>query len=327
MTTYVLGAAASVHAGYPLCSELWPKMSVWVVETQSPDSDFRKAIDEIATLSGPVADIESVLTDVDLGQGAFQALEKGVRWKTMGTIRRCVRAYFKSIHDSHRGAALYEAFARTVNKGDVVLTFNYDTALENELIRAGKFCVREGYGFPAKWDGLDSEVKVLKPHGSINWIALLFGGRRNSFQSADSLGRQPYIDNNDSALTKYPNRVLDNSFPGGGVTDGATTLVLPTHEKRFSVRTSLGNEWSSFYQFLWSEAARSLELSNRIVIIGYSLPKADCMSRSVLLWSANRRAEVLICSGSSSSSIRTEFEDHGFWRALEGGTFEEFLGK
>ncbi len=148
MTTYVLGAAASVHAGYPLCSELWPKMSVWVVETQSPDSDFRKAIDEIATLSGPVADIESVLTDVDLGQGAFQALEKGVRWKTMGTIRRCVRAYFKSIHDSHRGAALYEAFARTVNKGDVVLTFNYDTALENELIRAGKFCVREGYGCP-----------------------------------------------------------------------------------------------------------------------------------------------------------------------------------
>jgi hypothetical protein len=261
-----------------------------------------------------------------LGQGAFQALEESVRWKIMGTIRRCVRAYFKSIHDSHHEAALYEAFARSADDGDVVVTFNYDTALENELIRAGKFCVRDGYGFPAKWDEPDSKVKVLKPHGSINWIALLFGGSPKFGQSDNSLG-QPYIDNNDSALSSYPSRVLDKSFPGGGVTNGAVTLVLPTHEKRFSVRTSLGAEWSSFYQSLWSKAAESLERSDRVVIIGYSLPKPDRMSRSVLLWSANRRAEVLICSGSSSSSIRAEFEDHGFWRALEGGTFEEFLDK
>jgi hypothetical protein len=327
MTTYMLGAGASSHAGYPLCSELWPNMAAWAIETEPPDPGFRKAIDEIATLTGPVADIESVLTDVDLGQGAFQALEESDRWKIMGTIRRCVRAYFKSIHDGHREAALYEAFARTVTRGDVVVTFNYDTALEDELIQAGKFRVRDGYGFPAKWDEHYSDVTVLKPHGSINWIALLFGGSLKSGQSDNSLGRQPYVDNNDSVLTGYPNRVLDNSFQGGPVTDGATTLVLPTHKKRFSVRTSLGDEWSSFYHSLWSKAAESLERSERIVIIGYSLPKADRMSRSVLLWSANRRAELLICSGSASSSIRADFEDHGFWHALEVGTFEQFLGK
>ncbi|MBZ5670795.1 MAG: SIR2 family protein [Acidobacteriia bacterium] len=327
MTTYVLGAGASSHAGYPLCSELWPKMAAWAIETESPDSGFRKAIDEIATLSGPVADIESVLTEVDLGQGAFETLEESDRWKIMGTIRRCVRAYFKSIHDSRPQAPLYTSFAKTIRKGDVVVTFNYDTALEDELIRAGKFRVRDGYGFPAIWDEPDSDITVLKPHGSINWIALLFGGSPKSGQSDNSLGRHPYIDNIDSALTTYPNRLLDNSFPGGGVTDGATTLVLPTHGKRFSVRTSLGDEWSSFYQSMWYKVAESLEHSDRVVIIGYSLPKADRMSRSVLLWSTNRRAEVLICSGSSSSSIRAEFEDHGFWRALEVGTFEQFLGK
>ena len=302
-------------------------MVTWVVENESLDSEFRKAIDEVAALNGTVSDIESVLTDIDLGQRAFHGLEERDRRKITGRIRRCVGAYFKSIHDSHPQAALYTTFARIVDKGDAVLTFNYDTAIENELIREGKFRVRDGYGFSAKWDEPDCDVKVLKPHGSINWIGLLFGGSTKSGQSNNSHGPQPFIDNTDLTLTGYPSRVLDNSFPGGGVNNGTPTLVLPTYEKRFSVRTSSGDEWAPFYQSLWSQAAESLQRADKIVIIGYSLPKADRMSRAVLLWSANRRAEVLICSGSRNSSIRGEFENHGFWRALEMGTFEQFLGK
>jgi hypothetical protein len=102
--------------------------------------------------------------------------------------------------------------------------------------------------------------------------------------------------------------------------------VLPTLEKRFSVSTSLGNEWISFYEWLWSQAANYLQASDRIVVMGYSLPAADRRSRAVLLHGANKRAEVVVCCAASNENIRREFEDHGFWRVGGVLTFEHFLG-
>lgn len=328
MTTFVLGAGASRHAGYPLCSELWPKMAAWVIETAPPDSESRKTIDQITALNGPVTDIEAVLTDLDLGRGVFSAFEEDDRTKITVTIRRCIRAYFKSIHNRCHEAALYLAFAPLVSKSDLIVTLNYDTALENALIQEGKFRVRNGYGFPADWGEPESDITVLKPHGSINWIASLFGGRSSgTFGAVDSLGSRPFVDNVDSVLSTYPDRVLDNSFAGGGVTDSAVTLILPTYDKRFYVKTGVGEEWRLFYHSLWLQAAESLERSARIVIIGYSLPKGDRMARSVLLWNTNKRAEVQIYSGSANFSIRTEFQQHGFWHVFEMGRFEHFLGR
>ena len=117
MTTYVLGAGASHHAGYPLCSELWPKMAAGLInQPEATEPEFRVAIDEILALNGPVTDIEAVLTDLDLGQGAFHGLEEDHRRKITGTIRRCIRAYLIHIHSEQDAAALYAAFAKVVTK-------------------------------------------------------------------------------------------------------------------------------------------------------------------------------------------------------------------
>jgi hypothetical protein len=51
-TTYVLGAGASWHAGYPLCSELWPRMAMWVLESHDQNTEYRQAIDAIISLNG-----------------------------------------------------------------------------------------------------------------------------------------------------------------------------------------------------------------------------------------------------------------------------------
>jgi hypothetical protein len=149
MTTYVLGAGASRHAGYPLCSELWSAMAIWVVESQPHASEYRQAIDAVAVLHGPVADTERVFTDLVLGEGAFRALTDNQRKKLEGRIRRCLRDYFKSLSDQQHKASQYELFANKIEPGDVVVTFNYDVSLENELIRAHRFRVRNGYGFEA----------------------------------------------------------------------------------------------------------------------------------------------------------------------------------
>ena len=108
MTTYVLGAGASLHAGYPLCSELWAAMALWVIESQPQDSEYRQAIDIVAVLHGPVVDTEHTFTDLDLRQGAFRSLTEDQRNKLSGRIRRCLRAYFKSVCDQRRKASQYE---------------------------------------------------------------------------------------------------------------------------------------------------------------------------------------------------------------------------
>jgi hypothetical protein len=331
MTTYVLGAGASFHAGYPLCSQLWARMVMWVVETQPPGSELRQAIDVVATLNGPVGDVESVFTDLDLGRGPFGALTEDQRKRTRRGIRLCLRGLLKSICEAHGPAPLYEDFANRVEKGDIVVTFNYDVSLESELIRAGhKFRVRNGYGssFRANWDEPESDVIVLKPHGSINWIGRLFEGVRAGYFGVlhSSLGPRPFVDNRDSVLPGYPSSVLDREFENGGETDPSVTLVLPTYEKRFSVTTSVDDEWTGFYESLWSQAAESLQRSDSIVIVGYSMPAADRRSRALLLWSANKRADVTICCASSSATMKAQFESHGFWRVRDAGTFEDLFG-
>jgi len=96
MTTYVLGAGASYHAGYPLCAALWAEMTFWAIESQ-PDPTYRQAIDTVVALNGPVTDVEEMFTNLDNGRGVFQALAESQRAGLEGAIRRCLKNYFKFI--------------------------------------------------------------------------------------------------------------------------------------------------------------------------------------------------------------------------------------
>ena len=143
---------------------------------------------------------------------------------------------------------MYAALAELVVPSDAIVTFNYDVALEQKLIegREVKFRVKDGYGFEAKWSEPESPLKVLKLHGSVNWIALLFGGTPGFGAAHTSLGHRPFVDNSDAALPNYPSRVLGEDFRRGGVAPGSISLILMTHDKRYSVTTSLGEEWAHY---------------------------------------------------------------------------------
>lgn len=67
--------------------------------------------------------------------------------------------------------------------------------------------------------------------------------------------------------------------------------------------------------------------SDKIIIIGYSMPRADEAARMLLFNTANKDATITICSGSKSAAIRDEFASHGFtWlETFRNGLFEEFL--
>jgi len=71
----------------------------------------------------------------------------------------------------------YDQFAKNiVQRGDVIIAFNYDDSLERELKRADKGDVSQGYGFQIGDIEKASPRRVLKLHSSINWLVSIFNG-------------------------------------------------------------------------------------------------------------------------------------------------------
>src|SRR5260370_22100978 len=75
MTTYIFGAGASVHAGYPLTKALWPRLVAYA-HSEIASSTMLRAIETIRALYGPVSDIEATLTALDRGDAGFQRSEE-----------------------------------------------------------------------------------------------------------------------------------------------------------------------------------------------------------------------------------------------------------
>lgn len=220
------------------------------------------------------------------------------------------------------------ALAKELTRGDAIVTFNYDVALEIELIRAKRFRVRDGYGFDADWNEPNSDVKLLKLHGSINWTGEIAGPRPGSISAGGIRLLGPYVDNRQSLLPEYASVILDNTCSGrGGITDQSITMILPTHWKRFGVETSLGDEWGRVYQRLWNEAHELVAGADRIVIIGYSMPRADELAAQLLLGRSDKDVRLSNCCGKATGDVDQRFRDAGFTciERIGDPTFDGYL--
>jgi hypothetical protein len=219
MRTFIFGAGTSFHAGYPLASKLWHEMERWARATFDESHNFRAAVEQMNAEFDLSKSFELVLTDLDnrieplcskrqassaadfVNSTTPESLKEWiglVHLKAM--VRDMIPRFFNSL--SSHAAESYMRFAHDVlTEGDVVITFNYDLALDRELKRSGKWDIANGYGFaigditPANLP--DSPCKLLKLHGSVNWVGEPFQGTRG-FRQVDlanlSLGHRPTID-------------------------------------------------------------------------------------------------------------------------------------
>ena len=198
MTVYVFGAGASHHAGYPLAGELWNQLSAWV-RGGGPECDpYRDGIAELNQLYGDLANFEEILTELDdCPPGSHAAaLNKTYLGLLRSNVRNCLPEYFNTIRQ--RPALLYDQFARErVRAGDLIITFNYDLACEQALKTVGRWEISDGYGFQVATNVVpSSKVKVLKLHGSTDWVWLLFAGLKpGGFVQmyGDALSNRPVI--------------------------------------------------------------------------------------------------------------------------------------
>lgn len=240
-----------------------------------------------------------------------------VGWKALisgywspSDLRSAIADFFSRVP---RRADLYRQLAEQKMKhGDVVITFNYDVALERELKLAGVWDLSNGYGFeifPPKRS--PSPVPVLKLHGSVNWAKCMGGaGLRAGFPFDKPVAIMPP----DLIDLGYDGQV-DAGFWAGGV--DRPNLILPGKEKRFE---------PDLFDPLWSQAELSLRRASELVVVGYSFPEADKRATELILRRTNRRAKVIVCRRMDGARICDNFRSLGFTSVTDADSFESWLG-
>jgi hypothetical protein len=287
------------------------------------------AVESVNQMFDTSLPFELLLTELDKRiQSPRDIYEKAGLPVIRGQIQQLVCRFFDSIRSYD--AILYEAFSREVlNPGDIVVTFNYDLALDRELQRSGKWSAKDGYGFALNLSAQHcSPCKLYKLHGSTNWIAQILSGLRPGGFSMGTLGtpflgHRPVIPTSD--LEFLGAAVVDPQFQGtGGYQPG---LIMPAAEKKFYFETSVGREWKPFWDSLWEQAGEGIASAEAVYIIGYSLPEYDHRARQLLLGAARRTCDFSISCRCDSGRIMSVFQEAGFTRAhLDGdGSFEHWL--
>ncbi|WP_183792992.1 SIR2 family protein, partial [Tunturiibacter gelidoferens] len=140
--------------------------------------------------------------------------------------------------------AIYKKLVQNfLRKRDTVVSFNYDTVFERSLPKNFR------WHYESIQDGTSS-LRVLKPHGSINWE-----------------------DSNPIRVTKEPERAL---------------IVAPTHLKFIQTGHQSSGEFlgyldhSSGIEDVWRLMEKEMRDAKALVFIGYSFPLADLYFSSIL---------------------------------------------
>lgn len=330
-TTFVFGAGASLHAGYPLASTMGEALLDFMLKSsnQLQQDAARFLIDTF----GKSPNFEDLITAVQRRISSLKGLqapdarvERSRHGNSLGALRDSLREWFREIH-TKPAPANAEFADRLLQPGDVVITFNYDDSLERELKRTDKWDISRGYGFPLDAADHSSNVLMLKLHGSINWLVSIFGGARGGStgvsSDGSSLGRLPVIHQADLAYLGYQ-EFAGHTYPGGGA---FPCLILPGRTKDFFYDTSLGREYTEFWDLLWSHATEAVRQSDEIVLCGYSLLPVDERACDLLLQKPRKETHVLIVSGSQSGRIADDYRTAGFRNVgtFKGGRFEDWV--
>ena len=160
-----------------------------------------------------------------------------------------------------------------LDRGDTILTFNYDLLIEESFGPSPVWTPREGYGdnvhgitnawckrwFKAKGipNNRRAKISLLKLHGSVNW----------------SLYKTNHI--------RLKDRPFVVRMRGSSPMPETVSILAPGWNKRIDKNP---------YRQLWREARLKLERCKTIIIIGYSLPEADLLAKALFAEVVRSRA-------------------------------------
>ena len=192
---------------------------------------------------------------------------------TLNRISTVLELIARTISEALKGPSCrkHKKLAMSMSPGDIIFSYNYDLLMDNALYDVGNFNdlgylisfyrkLKEG-----KWTKTEenaSEIVLVKLHGSLNWV------RCNICGSTLMLHQQKTGNwNNFISYSRYkcPKCRANSQYE--------RLLVPPLLTKNYADRD---------INYLWFEAARLLKNVKKIVVIGYSLPKIDIASETLL---------------------------------------------
>jgi len=166
-----------------------------------------------------------------------------------------------------RSSKIHQQLLNTLKRGDTILTFNYDTVIEESMPESDSlWAPKGGYGVQVTGLTLDwakrwlrdhqversqeAEIDLLKLHGSLNW------GQYKTSTAAVRLKPRPYV----IRMGRY--------MP---VSERALFLP-PGWHKRVDRNP---------YNTIWQQARLKLDKCATLMIVGYSLPETDLIARAL----------------------------------------------
>jgi hypothetical protein len=297
---FILGAGFSKPAGFPLGPELLEDVRIRVrnvFRRSGWDGALEEEIDEWRQLyPGKPLNLESVLAYSHrkhfLGViGSEEYFNHGSR--SIVEVRQAIQTILTE-RLPKRAPLLYREFANQLTPYDVVLTFNYDTLLEQSLEEINK-----PFSLTPEW-WLDTEsgvaesyswpqfVDIIKLHGSIDWYDKsdydqkreYFSGQRlevpdsdplfgpNKSVPTESLARGRVKEGQGTELLTRVFRVPDHSshYPFAQSWEVVPFLLPPAYDKLLG---------SDPIRDLWQNMHLTQDSYSAIVVIGYSMPSYD----------------------------------------------------
>ncbi|MBI4588454.1 MAG: hypothetical protein HY725_06415 [Candidatus Rokubacteria bacterium] len=162
--------------------------------------------------------------------------------------------------DDRRVRLVLERWTRFVAPGDTIISFNWDLLHETALYRVNKWHYADGYGFVSADapTGVQSPIKILKLHGSVNWA------QQNEQDREPAIEQKGYF---------FPGAI---DGPGiyqkaAGQWNEGRFLIIPTYLKDMASNTLLLS--------LWNQAADALIDATDWIVIGFQLHPADALAR------------------------------------------------
>jgi hypothetical protein len=308
---YILGAGFSASAGLPLASELWQQifdrasghdksLRMSHFDTDIEDFILYKKRSFGQSIKREEINFEEFLGYLDLE--FHLGLRGSDTWSSDGNETQVIvktligKILTERTPSVRKIPDLYLRFAEKLRPGDTVLTFNYDLLLERALQRVGvpfrlfptryKTIDRFGGG---TIDPKDSEVVIIKLHGSVDWFdrqKYLDTNKLSGvaapvtdpvFNSPLNLRTTPLADGprpHDDPL-KEMHRVIDieKLYADPPFFLSTPAIILPSTQKAVFAR--------QFRDFWWGMGATG-SMNFNMAIIGYSLPEHDQYAHQVI---------------------------------------------
>jgi hypothetical protein len=209
-------------------------------------------------------------------------------------------------NDPHKSCPNHRALIRLIKPGDTILNFNYDSLADDALLH---FCPHwhpvTGHGFkfddvfggalPNKAKVFQSQVMLLKPHGSVTF-------------------RYKLGDSNETLI-----RLV-------GLIKGIQPLHMPMADgwEPFIVAPSTSKSGHDRYmKNILSLAKMKIQRAKKVIVIGYSFPRNDLHIRKIF---KGFKGDLIVANPSwDSEDYKARLNDMGFGKYNGFRGFEEFL--